>query len=764
MHLLLYLDSRQAQVTMKRYKPPKAKTRLQERRRPVERMAGLRLLAGLAGLSTAVGFCSGGLRPLRPRAGHLHLSMQMRPEDRCAAAARRPRDGALTAMGMTMTRSKRPGGGDVHGTKGRMPEFQDEVGIVAVGALTGFVTGMLVLLFKVGIGNMRDFTYEGPWGAVLDAVESTMQRAGLPLGMSLLNEMPPIMNVETLTSIPPSLNVELAFYPLLGGLLTSLLLVFLRATTGSSFGAPLSGQLEELQRGVTPNLPQFVARETAAVASLGSGCSLGPEGPSVEIGVTVSRVATQLLGKQLSIDLGEAKVLAAAGAAAGVSAGFNAPLTGVVFALEILLPSLNAAEVANVERDLVREDETRKNTKSAAAEDDVAVAVGTLPGLESSAGTARAAVSRATAGAVLTSAAIACLVIRSGFADVTSERFVVADYALVNTFTELPAYMALGILTGGVAATFRWLSAESKAFYAGAIKGAEFMGSVPEVLRPMLGAGLCGAVATKYPSVLFFGYDIVNSLLKETYPYIDDTGRLLTLLTLKMALTASCAGSGLMGGVFAPSLFFGATLGAAYDNLLHDVLGLDIGSTSSYATVGAAAVLAAVFRAPVTGILLLFELTRNYDIVLPLIATVATGTLAIDLIEIDSDSSVGPTWGWWWAPAPEREGERGRVIDSEEATPESGAATVPAAAAGTTLRGGAVFSQSAGSAETAETARSGAAADPAAGPEGPGLAELGGATSERQSPAAEVAAARGRGVPSSGDGAGTRTGGTDADG
>ena len=65
-----------------------------------------------------------------------------------------------------------------------------------------------------------------------------------------------------------------------------------------------------------------------------------------------------------------------------------------------------------------------------------------------------------------------------------------------------------------------------------------------------------------------------------------------------------------------------------------------------------------MFRAPVTGILLLFELTRNYDIVLPLIATVATGTLAIDLIEIDSDSSAGPTWGWWWAPAPEREGER----------------------------------------------------------------------------------------------------------
>mmetsp|Transcript_5445 Transcript_5445/g.8656 ORF Transcript_5445/g.8656 Transcript_5445/m.8656 type:complete len:225 (-) Transcript_5445:64-738(-) len=118
---------------------------------------------------------------------------------------------------------------------------------------------------------------------------------------------------------------------------------------------------------------------------------------------------------------------------------------------------------------------------------------------------------------------------------------------------------------------------------------------------------------------------------------------------MKLGLTASCMSGGLMGGAFAPSLFFGATLGAAYDNLLRDGLGLTIASTSDYAMVGAAAVLASVFRAPVTGVLLLFELTRDYDIVLPLIASVGLGTVVIDLIEgTDSPS----TWSWWWQPNP----------------------------------------------------------------------------------------------------------------
>jgi len=262
------------------------------------------------------------------------------------------------------------------------------------------------------------------------------------------------------------------------------------------------------------------------------------------------------------------------------------------------------------------------------------------------------------------SAAISCLCVRSGIIPFSSERFTVANAALTNTFLELPFYMTLGIMTGGVSTVFRRLAAESKNFYSGTIPGFEFMAKIPSELKPIIAASLCGIVATKYPGVLFFGYETVNALLAETSPYVGDTGMLLSLLALKVTLTASCVGSGLMGGVFAPSLFFGATLGAAYNNILHLALpSLDIGSTSAYASVGAAAVLASVFRAPVTGVLLLFELTRNYDIVLPLIFTVGMGTLTIDLLE---KSNTDPTWSFAWAPDPDNNS------DEEESAPGDG--------------------------------------------------------------------------------------------
>ena len=64
--------------------------------------------------------------------------------------------------------------------------------------------------------------------------------------------------------------------------------------------------------------------------------------------------------------------------------------------------------------------------------------------------------------------------------------------------------------------------------HAGEIRGLEFMGNVPVEVRPIIGAALCGVVASKYPEVLFFGYDTVNSLLAETFPYMGDTSMFST--------------------------------------------------------------------------------------------------------------------------------------------------------------------------------------------------------------------------------------------
>mmetsp|Transcript_3654 Transcript_3654/g.9049 ORF Transcript_3654/g.9049 Transcript_3654/m.9049 type:complete len:633 (-) Transcript_3654:623-2521(-) len=458
------------------------------------------------------------------------------------------------------------------------PNKFQEIGLIGAAAIVGAGSGLAVVGFKEGIKAMRGWTYQGSYAQMVHAIGSYLPSAGLP-------------NME-------GINLEYICFPVLGGLLTSLFLFVLR----KDFGPGLTGQLEEVDRGVPIDPVRFLARQFSAIAALGSGCSLGPEGPSVEIGVTVSRAVSSTL----KLDDSLRGILASAGAAAGVAAGFNAPLTGVVFALEILQPTISEKQQS-------------------------------LPGAKLS--TAQ----RAAAGTVLTSAAIACLVARSGI--MVSERFMVKEYFIVDKFAELPVYMTLGVLTGVVAASFRALVNQFRKFYAGEVPGLEGMARVPRELRPCIAALLCGVVATKYPQVLFFGYETVNNLLAESATYVDDTETLLTLMVLKVTLTASCVASGLMGGIFAPSLFFGATLGAAYDNVMRGGLGLDIASTTSYAMVGAAAVLASVFRAPITGILLLFELTRNYDIVLPLIATVAMGTVTIDIIET---SNPQPTWAWWW--------------------------------------------------------------------------------------------------------------------
>ena len=456
----------------------------------------------------------------------------------------------MTALQMTMTRLKRTGGS----FEDRKREFADEVKIVAAGSLIGLVTGLLVLLFKAGIAEARHQTFQGPWAQLIDWLQDLLEAADIHPPDPLL----PLF-------LSPAINLEFALYPLLGGIVTTLLILCLKASgEATGFGPPLSGQLEELQRGTAPNLKRSTARIVGAMAALGSGCSLGPEGPSVEIGVTTSRIVSQLMG----LAQAPRQVLAAAGAAAGVSAGFNAPLTGVVFALEILLPSLNAAEIANAKEHAKLAPGDGKDAAAATAavlfesmdedknglldEREVGVALSALRGRQVtpqelevlwqsvdakgdkvissdefvravsegqgmdfsyvSAAQANpllseaASVSKSTAGAVLTASAIACLVVRSGLTDVEAERFVVANYALVNTFTELPFYMTLGVLTGGVAATFQRLSTSAKTFYAGGTPGFEFMGKVPVQLRPMLGAALCGVVATKYPGVLFFGY------------------------------------------------------------------------------------------------------------------------------------------------------------------------------------------------------------------------------------------------------------------
>jgi len=470
--------------------------------------------------------------------------------------------------------SRFPGPEEEQGFRG-----SKEVSVLLASVVLGIVTGAGVVTFKNGITAMREFTFAGPYASWLNDVAKNAVAGGLNRA---------------------DINIQYAFLPLVGGVCTAIILKLLGQ---KDFGVPLPGQLEEVDKGIAPNVKVLFARQLAAISALGSGASLGPEGPSVEIGVSLSRVLSNALGYGHELR----RVLVSAGAAAGVSAGFDAPLSGVMFALELIQPS------AAPDR----------------SDKDSAVAF------------------RATAGAILTASAISCVIAR--YLIIGEDKFMVNGYQLVDPLVEIPIYMSLGVLSGVVATGFRLTVANLRKVYSGQKEGFEFMKNVPDELKPMIATGICGFVAVKYPETMFFGYNAVNSLLSEKAVYKDSIPDLLGLMSLKIGLTSSCMASGLMGGNFAPALFFGAALGAAYQEVLTHLPIGEIASTSNYAMIGAAAMLGAVFRAPITAILLLFELTRDYDIVLPLISSVGFGTVTIDLLEGEQTT---PTWAWWWQPNP----------------------------------------------------------------------------------------------------------------
>lgn len=491
------------------------------------------------------------------------------------------------------------------------------------------------------------------------------------------------------------LGAASVFIPAAGGVVVSIMRSW---SPRNSIGPSLAEHVAEVERVVPLRLGASARRGVAAVATLGTGSALGPEGPSVELGVGVSRfvadAAAQVFGGSggavvtpFGLDpeaasLRRQRQLVAAGAAAGVAAGFNAPLAGVFFALEIVSEAVRSAAVVEPEG------ASGGNTDSNAA-----------PSGLSRRDTAELDVkSKEAISATVISALIASFVVQQLLGSELALR--PGLYSLRSPALELPLYVGLGALSGGVALLFEKTSATSRSVFNsvgapatpptaadGAVSSesdappASFMWS-GEAARPVLGGLACGLVGLAFPQVLFFGYSTLNAILAAgdtdgaaeslnavgrlatelsggvaTSERLDGFGglNLLLLLFAKLLATSICIGSGLVGGTFAPSLFFGAVLGAFYQAFAGEVLEnladaiaayqisidvpvgswgvipqLTVADAPAYALVGAAATLASVFRAPLTASLLFLEQTRGYDIVLPLLAACGTGPLVVD--------------------------------------------------------------------------------------------------------------------------------------
>jgi len=351
----------------------------------------------------------------------------------------------------------------------------------------------------------------------------------------------------------------LACVPILGGLIVGLM----RWRT-QDFGPGLSTLIASQGTEVTRQL-RPVTKMLAASVSLGSGASLGPEGPSVEVGANLGMLMSQVM--QVSQE--RQRLLLGAGAAAGLAAGFNAPIAGVFFALEVVLGATSFASSA--------------------------VSV------------------------VLLAAVVAGLVAQIGLG--TQPAFDLPVYQVISPL-ELPLYLGLGLGASLVSLTYTQSICLAKACFEGKVPGFEFLGRIPLPIHPIIGGAIVGIVALKLPQILGIGYGTVEAMLQDVKFSLS---LLVVLLIVKLLMTAISVGSGFVGGVFAPAMFLGASFGAAYAKILALLIpgiAAQMAAPPAYAMVGMAAVLAASVRAPLTSILLLFELTRDYRIVLPLMAAV----------------------------------------------------------------------------------------------------------------------------------------------
>ncbi|MFN2377403.1 MAG: chloride channel protein, partial [Candidatus Binatia bacterium] len=180
---------------------------------------------------------------------------------------------------------------------------------------------------------------------------------------------------------------------------------------------------------------------------------------------------------------------------------------------------------------------------------------------------------------------------------------------------ELVFYLVLGICCGPIAVGFL------RSFYA--IKDWVATSPIPVLLRPIAGAMIVGTSLILFPQVAGSGYGVINQFF---LPGMSAT-LLLTLAAMKLLMTGVTLGFGGSGGVFAPAMFIGAAFGGGFAMLANGLFPGAIAHPGAFALVGMGTLVAAATHAPMTGIFLLIELTRDYNVVVPIMITAITATI-----------------------------------------------------------------------------------------------------------------------------------------
>jgi len=202
--------------------------------------------------------------------------------------------------------------------------------------------------------------------------------------------------------------------------------------------------------------------------------------------------------------------------------------------------------------------------------------------------------------------------------------FIVPSYQIVS-YWEILFYIILGLLSGLIAwfyiVTLYW----SEDYFEKKI-------NIHPVLKPAIGGLLIGCMAIFLPQIMGNGYEAMDMALNgQMVWYIT-----FILIFMKIIATSITLGSGGSGGVFAPSLFIGAMLGGTFGSLVHFIFPDITATKGAYALVGMGSVIAAAAHAPMTNILILFELTNDYKIILPIMASCIIATSVVRYLSKDS--------------------------------------------------------------------------------------------------------------------------------
>lgn len=341
-------------------------------------------------------------------------------------------------------------------------------------------------------------------------------------------------------------STRLLLVPTLVSVVTGILLVkFFPGVRGS--GVPQTETAYHLEEGVIPaRVP--IGKFITGVLCVGSGHSMGREGPSVQIGAGVA----SLVGRWLRLSPNRVQALVPIGAAAALSAAFNTPVAAVLFALEEIIGDLNAGVI----------------------------------------------------GPTVIASVTAVIVERSLLGN--HSLFRVPGYHLVKP-SELLAYALLGVVGGVI----------SLIFCKGLLMGRALFRKMPRstlMFQPAIGGLIIGAIIIGFPEVMGVGYEYVDQALNGGLVL----STMMMLCAIKLVATIVSYSSGNAGGIFAPSLYLGAMAGGAVGSLVHHFAPASTGDPGAYALVGMGVLFAGIIRAPMTSVFMIFELTQDYQILVPL--------------------------------------------------------------------------------------------------------------------------------------------------